>query len=453
MEEVRKRLLEQERAGVPTRLDKGIPDHRLPSRTGTVENALIGGSPKVDAKDLPNIRFHDRLTTGQLDHVTKGETAQKLKLNEQFKMLQQGDVARRLELEKHVHNMHPAGVVSATNIHNAGNVHLFDHGHAYYHGWVSPRYADHCFKYHYWGPAFFAGECWYPSWNPWVSWSWNVHCRPIWDPRPIWCRPVIYEPCPVWAYYEVPVWQPLPVAACGTWVDVPPAAVPQADYNLQLLAVRFVDPGHPEEKLGPRYRVWFRNNSAHAIAQPFNVVLLASNGDQLAANSPQAGVRVIAVEAGDTQSVDVRLPVDVYAMGDQRQGNPVPYSTLHVLVDADREVPETNRVDNGVRLAQAEILPVDPAAFEAQPQQAAPGGEILLAGEGFGPQPGQVLVHMGGLELEGEIRGWYDLGARVALPQLPLAAPAEAELIVVRGDGAAANPLKIVVDPKAAAAP
>ena len=84
----------------------------------------------------------------------------------------------------------------------------------------------------------------------------------IWDPRPIWCRPVVYGPCPRWVYWETPVFVPLPAVGCGTWVDLKPVVVAAATSDLQLVAVRFVDPGHPEEKLGPRYRVWFRNNGA-----------------------------------------------------------------------------------------------------------------------------------------------------------------------------------------------
>ena len=184
------------------------------------------------------------------------------------------------------------------------------------------------------------------------------------------------------------------------------------------MAVRFVDPGHPEEKLGPRYRVWFRNNGAAPVTQPFNVMLFAGNDERLAANLPQAGVRVTAIEAGDIQSVDIRLPVEVYTMGRDAQGNPAPFAMLHVLVDANREVPETTKANNGARLAPAEILPVDPAAFEVDPVAARPGGEVLLAGEGFGPQPGRVLVVVGGQEMDAEILGWYDLGVRLALPRL-----------------------------------
>ncbi len=381
---------------------------------------MSGGQPPRDAKQP---RFSDRLKTGDLNRLSAGQSAKQLRLADQYRLWQQGDVARRLELQKHG----PPPKL--------------------YHGVVSPAYQQYCFQYRYWGPSWFAGVCWYPKWNPWVQWSWYYHCHPWWDPRPIWCRPVVYLPCPLWVYWATPAWQPLPVVACGTWVDFSPVALPPQQADLQLVAVRFVDPGHPEEKLGPRYRVWFRNNGAAPVTQPFNVMLFASNDERLAANLPQAGVRVTAIEAGDIQSVDIRLPVEVYTMGRDAQGNPAPFSVLHVLVDANREVPETNLANNGARLAVGDILPVDPAAFEIDPVAARPGGEILLAGEGFGPQPGRALVVVGGQEMDAEILGWYDLGVRLALPRVAVAGPTEADVVIVRGDGAAANPLKVTISP------
>ncbi len=251
----------------------------------------------------------------------------------------------------------------------------------------------------------------------------------------------------LWVYYDVPAWTPLPEAACGTWVDVPPPVVAEPISDLQLLAVRFVDPGHPEEKLGPRYRVWFRNNGNEPITQPFNVMLFAANDDRLAAGLPQAGVRVTAIEANDTQSVDIRLPVEALTMNHDAAGKPAPFSVLQVLVDANQEAPDANRADNGARLSPAEILPVDPAAFELEPVAARTGDEVILAGEGLGPEPGQLLVHVDGREFQGEILGWYDLGVRWKLPPMAIARPTEAEVIVIRGDGAATNPLTLTINP------
>ncbi len=387
--------------------------------------------------------------SGDLDHLTAGQTAKKLQLADQYRMFQQGDVARRMNLQKHV-----AGLGSVNNAANANRLHndmgvdrLRGHHPDFYHGLISPAYTSHCRRYYYWGPTFFAGPCWYPMWRPWVEWSWYHRCHPLWDPRPVWCRPVIYDPCPQWVYREVPAWEPLPAVSCGTWVDLAPVVIAPTAYDLELVAVRFVDPGHPDENLGPRYRVWFRNNSSQPITQPFNVVLLASNGDRLAAELPQAGVRVTAIEAGDTQSVDIRLPVEVYAMNPNAPADQPPFTVLHVMVDADQEILETTRANNGAQLAPAEILPVDPAAFELEPTAAKAGDEVLLAGEGLGPQPGQVLLHVNGQEVEGEILGWYDLGVRWTVPKAAIAVPTMADVIVVRGDGAATNPLRIRITP------
>jgi hypothetical protein len=231
-------------------------------------------------------------------------------------------------------------------------------------------------------------------------------------------------------------------------VDVPDVVVQPERYDVQLLAVRFVDAGHPEEKLGPRFRVWVRNNGTADIATPFNVSLFASNDDRLSEELPQAGVRVEAIKAGETQSVDLRLPWEVYEMGRDAEDRPAPFAKLHVVVDSHHEITETSETNNGTVLKREEILPVDPAAFSTDVDTVVAGGMVSIAGEGFGPEPGQVLLYVKGLELQPEIQGWYDLGVRVKIPELPLAEATEAELVVVRGDTAASNPLKFTLAPK-----
>ena len=399
------------------------------------------GGLKLDSKAhaYKKVRFHDQLKAGHLAPLTKGKVAKKIKLADQYALKHKGDVARRLHLHEHAiaHAKH-------ANSHLHGN-----HRHFIHHGLINPYYAKSCFRFHYWGPGYFSGVWWYPKWHPWVHWSWHYHVHSHWDPRPIWCRPILYRPCPAWVWWHTPVWVGLPVVSSGTWVDVAPVVV-GSQFDLQLLAVRFVDPGHPEQKLGPRYRVWFRNNSDQAITRPFNVMLFAGNDATLTQGLPQSGVEVTSITAGETQSVDIRLPIEVYTMGRDAEGNPAPFGTLHVLVDSHGELSEASEVNNGVRLDCGDVLPVDPAAFESEPRETPAGSEVLIAGEGFGPQPGQVLVHMAGLELDAEILGWYDLGVRLTVPGVPLAGPTEAELIVIRGDGAAANPLKITVLPPGA---
>jgi hypothetical protein len=411
------------------------------------------GDTKTGRGDINKSRFPDRLKSGEFDKITKGDMAQKVKLSEQFHMMDKGDVARRMDLHKHVNNIN-INNIQVKNFHQMHNPAMlknvndfYVHRPYYHHGFISPAYTQHCFKFGYYGPSFFTGICWYPRWTPWVSWSWGYHINPIWDPRPIWCRPVIYDPYYDWVYWQTPVWVALPAEPSGTWVDVQMPVVPAAQYDLQLLAVRFVDPGHPEEKLGPRFRVWFRNNSDQPITTPFSVMLFAGNDERVTADLPHSGVQVRSMDAGDVQSVDIRLPIDVAQMARDADGNPAPFQMLHALVDANREVQDVTWTNNGAKIARNEILPVDPAAFEVDPTNAAVGGELVLAGEGLGPQPGQVLVNVGGQELQAEVLGWYDLGVRINVPQIDLKEATPAEVVVVRGDGAATNPIKVTLQP------
>ncbi|MBN1590683.1 MAG: hypothetical protein JW888_14310 [Pirellulales bacterium] len=417
-------------------------------RSGSVGKGKVPGDGHGRAVSATGHAGDDRFK-----HVTTGSVARRIDLAGQYKMRHDGDVARRMGFDKH--SPHGKGPPHSAGYRGHGT-HALHHGSHYHLGHVSPHYAKSHFRFHFYWPSYYAGFYAYPGdyyysypyWSPWVSWSWYYRCRPVWDPRPIWCRPSIYVACPGWTWWAPPVWEPLPVTVSGTWVNVQREVVPAAQYDLQLLAVRFVDPGHPEEKLGPRYRVWLRNNSEQPIDRPFDVVLLAGNDEKVTDQQPMAGVRIDSMLPGQTQVVDVRLPFAVHQMGRDEKGQPTSFTTLHVLVDANREIDETSEQNNGTRLTADLVLPVDPSAFEVEPKAIAAGGELLLAGEGLGPEPGRVLVHLGGIEMEADILGWYDLGVRFNMPRLPLAGPVEAELIVVRRDGVATNPIAITITPE-----
>jgi hypothetical protein len=162
---------------------------------------------------------------------------------------------------------------------------------------------------------------------------------------------------------------------------------------------------------------------------------------------PQAGVRIESIDAGEVQAVDIRLPFEAYEIGRTEAGEPIPFSILHVMVDSNQEIAETDESNNGAVIPSEEVLPVDPALFAVDRTDSPMGSIVDVAGEGLGPEAGQVLVQIGGLQFQGEIEGWCDLGVRVKLPSLPLAESATAELVVVRGDGAASNPLELNLAP------
>lgn len=388
-----------------------------------VRDVLRNSSLRVtDLSGAFQTRIGDRRA---FDNIVQSNIGRQYNLDRQFNLYARGDVTRQLNLNQ-------------TLIVNGGWGRRTV-------GPVYSRYTSLHFSAWYPGPAWYPRHCWTPIWSPWVRWSFWDFCRPIYDPRPFICRPIYYyDPCPPIVYYDYPAWQPLPVVASGTWVDVPVQSV-AAGYDLQLLAVRFVDAGHPEENLGPRYRVWVRNNSTIPVQSPFNVMLIASNDMTLRAGLPEAGVTVDTMEPGAVIPVDIRLPMEANRLTQNPNGHRTPFTMLHVLVDSHRELAETDETNNGLAINPGEILPVDPAAFATEEPSTFPGSMVSLAGEGFGPEPGQLIVIAGNQQIPAEVHGWYDLGVYFKMPNLPLTGANTAQLMVIRGDGAASNPVTIAL--------
>lgn len=411
-------------------------------------NGAGGGSTLGDAlrgnlgSDRHRDSFQSRLKNGSFDKMFSGELTKRVNWNEQLKFAGQGDVARRLDLKSQL--LQQGGWTNSK-----------------FKGQLGSGYVNQCSKVAYCGPGWYPNQCYYPKWGGWVSWCWNYSCNPYWDPRPWYCRPICYRPCVDWVYCDYPVWDPLPVTSCGTWIDV--AAATSGAPDLQLQAVRFVDPGHPERNEGPRFRVWVHNASTAPITEPFNVMLLAANSDKLEKDLPQAGVTVSSMKADEVQALDIRLPVEANLLGPEKDDQATPFSTLHVVVDSHQDVEESSEKNNGAALARTEIDPIDPYVLssDVEDQEVADGSTVILAGEGLGPEPGQVVVQLrspgdesdaGKVEVEAEITGWCDQGVQVTLPPLPVAIDTHADVVVIRGDGAMANPLSMKIVPQQAAA-
>ena len=372
--------------------------------------------------------YQDRLRhDDSFQHWRHTSVGQQLNMDRQFQLQRHGDITRQMNF--------------SANVINAGG---WQHRH---HGAVAATFTAGSFSVWYAGGGCYPTHCWYPKWSPWVSWCWWDNCLPFYDPRPIYCRPIVYQPCQPWVYYQYPSWQPLPVVACGTWVDVQPVTITTGQ-DLQMLAVRFVDNGHPEQNLGPRYRVWIRNNSPIQVATPFSVLALASNDPTPTAELPQAGVVIPTMDIGEVKPVDIRLPLQANRLGQTPEGHRVPFNYLHVLIDSHQQIGETDESNNGSVVARTDILPVDPAAFSTDLTAAAPGATLTIAGEGFGPEPGRVLVSVNGQQTEALIQGWYDLGIRFTVPNYTLTGTVDADILVVRGDGAISNPLDVDLAPE-----
>lgn len=355
----------------------------------------------------------------------QSKIGQELDLDKQFKLQQKGDVARSLGL-------------SAKLVKAGGWAKCL-------HGPVGPAYTTSAFSTWYGcGGGCFPAYSWCPTWSPWVAWSWWNTVPWGYYPYPYWIS--YYPPCLPWNYWLFPVWQPLYMGSCGCWIDVPPVVM-TGGLDLQLLAVRFKDNGYEEKDLGPCYRVFFRNNSPVQITTPFSVLLLASNERTWTGELPQAGVVVPSIDSGQIMVVDIRLPKAANRLRVTPEGYRVPFTYLTALVDAHRQIPETLEDNNGAVLACTDILPIDPAAFSTDHTAAAPESSLTIAGEGFGPGPGQVIVSVYGKQVQAVIDGWYDNGVHFTVPNFQLTKPVDAEVLVVRGDKAAANSLTVRLAP------
>lgn len=419
------------------RFDLGRIQSRDQLRDLNNSNDLARFFGRNDGRDFQSLRidrvsgrFQDRLVDNRFDNNFRSfGFYNRHNVGRQFNLYRNGDVARQMGFS----NL----LINRGGWRNR------------YYGPISPFYSRVSYSGWYSGPSFYPRYTWFPMWSPWVRWSWWNTVPIVYDPRPIYVQPIYCEPAPVWnTVWQYPQYQPLPVVSSGTWVDLPQTVAVNEGVDVQLIAVRFVDSGHSEQQLGPRYRVWMKNNSQAAVSQAFNVVLLAANDDQPNASLPQAGVVMGSMEPGQITSVDIRLPMESNQVFTNSEGRKEPFVKLHLIADTDRVLNDTNPENNVAVVDRGEILPVDPASFSLDTSVASSGTMVSLAGEGLGPEPGRVVITMNGKEYDPEIYGWYDLGIQFKVPEnIPLTGVTDAQVVVIRGDGAVANPVDLQLAP------
>lgn len=396
---------------------------------------FFGRQDARDMREFQSLRF-DRVSGRFQDQIVGNRWNNsfnrfafydRFQVNRQFDLYRRGDVARQMRF--------PYLLADRGGWRNR------------YYGPIAPLYTRVSFSNWYAGPRFYPRYTWFPYWSPWVRWSWWNTVPVVYDPRPMYVRPIYCEPAPVWtSVWQYPQYQQLPVVASGTWVDLPETQPVVQGVDVQLIAVRFVDSGHSEQQLGPRYRVWLKNNSQAPVQQSFNLVMLAANDDVPDASLPQSGVTIGSMEPGQITSVDIRLPYQANSMHVDSDGRNEPFVKLHLIADTERTLQDTNPENNVAVVDRNEILPVDPASFSVDTTVAAPGTMASLAGEGLGPEPGRVVIVIDGKEYDPEIYGWYDLGVQFKVPEnIPSNQLTDAEVVVIRGDGAVANPVDLQI--------
>ena len=118
------------------------------------------------------------------------------------------------------------------------------------------------------------------------------------------------------------------LAVCPAAKEEEPADEPEC-FDLELSDVRLVDSGSFERKAGPRYRLTYRNRGTTTTPK-FHVSVAVDAGTKFTEQAEIVTVEVIGVKPGKSQSVDVRLPVEVLTMGTAADGKPAPSKPQHV---------------------------------------------------------------------------------------------------------------------------
>jgi hypothetical protein len=138
-------------------------------------------------------------------------------------------------------------------------------------------------------------------------------------------------------------------------VDQTAAALP---VDLELLEVRQLDRGNMAKNEGAAYQVTLRNKNGQAVTKEFNIGLAASTGRLATKDSVFAMVRVHGLDAGQTLTVDLRLPAKAFNMGLNADGQPVPFTWLTAVTDTHQEIEQLDRQNDFVVMNRGEIVMV-----------------------------------------------------------------------------------------------
>ena len=86
--------------------------------------------------------------------------------------------------------------------------------------------------------------------------------------------------------------------------------------------MRLIEEGSLDRKTGPRYRLFYRNAGTVEVPR-FHATVAVDVGEKLTEKAEIVTVDAVGLKPGKTQTVDVRLPVEVLTMGIDYEGRPV----------------------------------------------------------------------------------------------------------------------------------
>jgi hypothetical protein len=196
---------------------------------------------------------------------------------------------------------------------------------------------------------------------------------------------------------------------------------------------------------GPRYQVVVRNAGTAATPRGFTVALVATGADgQPAAESPRAIGQLGAMASGESKSLELRFDAPLGAA----------QTHLVLAIDALSEITESDEADNVTtitRPVEPIVAPVASTLPAISGVRAGDEGSMIVEGERFGDQTGQLVLELGNVRLALETTSWDARSIGVKLPRLQ-APGVTTRLVVYHADGAASAPFDLpAAEPSAVA--
>jgi hypothetical protein len=175
------------------------------------------------------------------------------------------------------------------------------------------------------------------TYNPGHCHNWYRYC-------PTYCPPVIIESTPIISTTIIEVAPPVVPVTVNM---VPPA--PAGAVDLVIEGIFLLDFGDTNKNLGPVIRVVVANKGT-APAGQFALGVFASLQEMPSNEMIPAGEMLDGLAPGMSRPVDVRLPIDVFAMSVPNSPAKEPFKQLFIVADVENSVVEGNKQNN--------ILPV-----------------------------------------------------------------------------------------------
>jgi hypothetical protein len=131
-----------------------------------------------------------------------------------------------------------------------------------------------------------------------------------------------------------------------------------SESDIELTNVWLVEDGNLQRKTGPRFRVSYHNKGAIEVPK-FHLTIAVDASMKLTKSAEIVTVEAVGLRPGKSQTIDVRLPVEVLTMATTPSGKGAPFLLLAAVADSNNDLTETNEENNILVVTRDEIKPLE----------------------------------------------------------------------------------------------